>query len=99
MKFEIECCYYDTGLAGEDVRLLDRAQLSHDLLKVTQEDFWLFDSSTVMVNDYDHTGALYQARIAADSRAVAYYCGVDRAIWDVSIPFRQFYKANTGIDL
>lgn len=99
MRFEIECCYKDTGLAGEDIRLLNRAKLSAELLKATQEDFWFFDDTTVMVNDYDQTGALYQARITADPKAVAYYSSVDRKTWDLSVPFREFYRTHTGIEL
>jgi hypothetical protein len=99
MRFEIECCYKDTGSAGEDIRLLDRAKLSPELLKITQEDFWFLDGSTVMVNDYDAAGTLYQARITTDPKAVAYYSSVDRKTWDLSIPFRDFYKTHAGVEL
>ncbi len=99
MKFEIECCYKDTGLAGEDIRLLDRVNLSPELLKITQEDFWFLDGSTVVVNDYDPTGALYQARITTDLKAVAYYSSVDQKLWGIGVPFREFYKTHTGIEL
>ena len=99
MRFEIECCYKDTGLAGEDIRLLDRAKLSPELLRITQEDFWFLDGSTVMVNDYDAAGTLYQARITTDPKAVAYYSSVDQKTWDLSVPFREFNKAHAGIEL
>lgn len=99
MKFEIECGYVYNDKAGEAVRLLDRKKLSPELLKITQEDFWFFDNSTVMVNDYDKTGALYQARITTDPKAVAYYSNVDRQIWDLSVPFKDFYKTHLGIQL
>jgi hypothetical protein len=89
----------DTGSAGEDIRLLDRAKLSPELVKITQEDLWFLDDSTVMVNDYDQTGALYQARITTDAKAVAYYSSVDRRTWDLSVPFREFYKTHTGVEL
>jgi hypothetical protein len=99
MRFEIECCYHDTGLAGEEIRLLDRSKITPDLAKITQEDFWMFDESTIMVNDYDNEGRLYQARITTDPAAVKYYSNVDRRIWDLGVPFRQFYKTHTGLEL
>lgn len=99
MRFEIECCYRDTAAAGEIVRLLDRSRLSSDLLKITAEDFWLFDGSTIMVNDYDLSGALFQARITTDPKAVAYYSNIDRKLWDLGVPFKEFYNAHTGIQL
>ena len=99
MKFEIECGYVYNDQAGEEVRLLDRSKLSPELLKITKEDFWLFDGSTVMVNDYDQTGALYQARITTDTRAAVYYDEVDKKIWNLSIPFKEFYKTHMDIDL
>jgi hypothetical protein len=93
MRFEIECCYCDTELAGEEIRLVDRSKLSPELLKITKEDFWFFDSATVMVNDYDETGRLYQARITSDPRAVSYYADIAKATWELGVAFKEFYKA------
>lgn len=99
MKFEIKHCYTHSGIAGEEIRLLDRTKLSNELLTATKEDFWLFDGSTVMVNDYDANNTFYQARITTDSRAVTYYSDIDKKIWELGIPFRDFYKAHTGLEL
>jgi hypothetical protein len=99
MKFEIECCYALTGPAGEDIRLVDRKRLSTEIQKVTQEDFWMFDESTIMVNDYDKDGTLYQARITTDPKAVAYYQSVDQKTWNLGVPFKDFYKTHTGLQL
>ena len=99
MRFEIECCYRDTGAAGEDIRLLDRAKLSPELLKITQEDFWFLDGSTVIINDYDKNGALYQARITSDPKAVEYYLNVQKKTWDISVPFETFYTAHAELKL
>lgn len=99
MRFEIECCYALTGPAGEDIRLLDRAKLPIELSKIALDDFWFFDGSTVMVNDYDQEGALYQARISSVPKVVEYYASIDKKIWDLGVPFSEFYQTHTGIDL
>lgn len=52
-----------------------------------------------MVNDYDANNTFYQARITTDSRAVTYYSDIDKKIWELGIPFRDFYKAHTGLEL
>lgn len=99
MRFEVECCYRDTGRAGEEIRLLDRAKLPVGLSRAVLEDFWLFDGSTVMVNDYDQNGTIFQARISSAPKVVEHYAGIDKQIWDLSVPFKQFYLNHTGIDL
>lgn len=99
MKFEIEHCYKHSEAAGEEIRLLERSKLSGEILKFTREDFWLFDGSTVMVNDYDANNTFYQARMSSDPDAVAYYSNIDKKIWDLGTPFKEFYKAQTGLEL
>jgi hypothetical protein len=99
MRFEIECCYCDTGKAGEEIRLLDRAKLPAGLSRVALEDFWFFDGCTVMINDYDQNGTIVQARISSVPKVVEQYAAIDQQIWDLSVPFREFYLAQTGVDL
>jgi hypothetical protein len=92
MKFEIECCYIHTGAAGEDIRLIDRSKLSSEHLKLITEDFWFFDSSTVMVNEYDERGTIAQARITTDPVIVAKYADIEGQLWPLSTPFSDFYR-------
>lgn len=99
MRFEIECCYQLSDVAGEEIRLLDRSIIPPGLLKSINEDYWLFDRSTIMVNDYDVSGALYQARITTDPKAVAFYAHIEEKTWELSVPFRQFYKTHTGLEV
>lgn len=99
MRFEIECCYVYTGASGENIRLVDRAKLSPELRASTREDFWLFDASMVMVNDYDDYGALYQARLSSSPEIVARYQGIEQRIWDLGVPFVDFYREVSGESL
>ena len=99
MRFEIECCYGDTGRAGEEIRLLEREKLPRVVSNAALEDFWLFDDSTVMVNDYDQNGTIFQARISSVPKLVQHYVAIDRQIWELSVPFQEFYLAHTGINL
>lgn len=99
MRFEVECCYRDTGRAGGGMRLPDRAKLPVGLSRAVLEDFWLFDGSTVMVNDYDQNGTIFQAPISSAPKVVELYAGIDKQVCDLSIPFKEFYPTQTGIDL
>lgn len=99
MRFEIECCYRDTGRAGEEIRLLERAKLPVGLSNAALDDFWFFDGTTVMVNEYDPNGTIVQARISSVPKLVQHYASIDKQIWDLSVPFKEFYLTHTGIDL
>jgi hypothetical protein len=99
IRFEVECCYRLSEGAGEQIRLLDRALIPSTLRETAMEDYWLFDRSTVMVNDYDSNGTLSQARVTEDSRAVGYYANLEEQVWELSVPFRRFYKTHTGLEL
>jgi len=90
---------YPTGDAGEDIRIIDRAQLSPEHLKLINEDFWLFDSTTAMLNDYDEHGTLIRARIATDPTLVARYAEIENQLWPLSVPFRDFYREQVGKEL
>jgi|LakMenEpi03Aug12_release.lakeMendotaPanAssembly.Ray.scaffolds.fasta_scaffold180084_1 hypothetical protein len=99
MRFEIKCCYVYTGASGENIRLVDRASLSPEERAITQEDFWLFDGSMVMVNDYDQTGSLYQARVSMSPEIVSRYVNIQSRIWACGVPFVDFFREVTGESL
>ena len=99
MKFEIAHCYIYTGASGEEIRLIDRASLAPELASLCHEDFWLFDKTTVMVNDYDTSNQLYQARINHNPGIVARYVSIEEQLWSHAVPFLDFYKEVTGENL
>jgi hypothetical protein len=96
LDFEIRWGYLHTSEAGEDIRLIHRATLTPELERITREDFWLFDSSTVMINDYTPAGTLYQARITQVPELVLRYAEIERRVWEMSVPFKKFYQDATG---
>ncbi len=99
LKFEIECCYAHAGDAGEDIRIIDRSKLLPEHLKLINEDYWFFDSLTVMINDYDEHGTITQARITTDPVLVSKYAGIEKQLWPLSVPFRDFYRKQVGKEL
>jgi len=96
LNFEIRWGYLKTSEAGEDIRLIDRATLSPEVERITREDFWFFDGSTVMINDYTPAGTLYQARITRDPALVSRYAEREREVWERAVSFKKFYEDATG---
>jgi len=99
LLFEIEGAYKYTIEAGEDISMLDRATLSPELQALAAEDFWLFDDSKVMVQDYSQAGALLHSRITEDPKLLEYYRGIREEMLKGAMPLRDFYKLATGSSL
>jgi hypothetical protein len=99
IRFEIEGAYRHTAQAGEQIFLVDRAKLDPGLLSLGNEDFWLFDDSRVMIQDYDDTGRLMQSRMSQDPELVNYYKDVRDKMLRHAVPFALFYHRATGRQL
>lgn len=54
LRYEINWGYLYTSVAGEDIYLVDRTELSAELSGLT--DFWLFDRRTLVMVRYDSAG-------------------------------------------
>lgn len=96
MQFEIECAYTYTAKAGENILLLDHAKVPRELLGSLREDFWLFDDTKVMIQDYTPAGTLHQARILRRPVDVARYLQIRDEVFSRAVPFREFYSSATG---
>lgn len=99
LRFEVECAYTHTAAAGEDIRLLNIATVPLFLKDYLKEDFWLFDDSRVMVQDYDSRGQLVLARICSDPEVVAHYSAIRHRAVKLSEAFQPFYLREVGKSL
>lgn len=96
LRFETECAYVHTSRAGENISFLDRATIPSGYGDLFSEDFWLFDESIVMVQDYGEKGEMLRARLSTEPSVVDRYIRSRDAAQELAIPFRQFYESNTG---
>lgn len=88
VRFECAWGYEHTVRAGEDVRII--AVPARSWPDMPGYDYWLFDSSLLVVMNYDDDGTFVSAEVVDDPRKV-----LEANYWrDVmvhrSIPYRQF---------
>ncbi|MFI6371513.1 DUF6879 family protein [Streptomyces sp. NPDC050546] len=77
--------------AGEDVRWLSRRSSTD--LALPGNDFWLFDSSLVLVNHFDGDGENMEVELT-DAPEVAMLCeSAFQAVWQRATPHAQFALA------
>lgn len=77
--------------AGEDVRWLSRRSSTD--LALPGNDFWLFDSSLVLVNHFDGDGENMEVELT-DAPEVAKLCkSAFEAVWQRATPHTQFALA------
>ena len=77
--------------AGEDVRWLSRRNATD--LALPGNDFWLFDSSLVLVNHFDGEGENMEVELT-DDPAVAKLCeSAFEAVWARATPHAEFQPA------
>lgn len=77
--------------AGEDVRWLSRRSATD--LALPGNDFWLFDSSLVLVNYFDGDGENMEVELT-DAPEVAKLCeSAFEAVWQRATPHAQFVLA------
>jgi uncharacterized protein DUF6879 len=71
LRFEIEWGYSDNAAAGEDIRILHVGD--GELPELGDEDFWLFDDSTLVLMRYDEHGRWLGADQLADPALLPEY--------------------------
>lgn len=87
-RFEF-AAYPDNLAAGEDVQVVDRAWLDDSWQQAP--DFWIFDSTTVFVQNYDHNGAYLGAEQAED---VEPYIELREMISALAVPLADYQLAD-----
>ncbi|MFF1570350.1 DUF6879 family protein [Streptomyces sp. NPDC058293] len=74
--------------AGEDVRWLSRRQASG--IALPGNDFWLFDSSRVLLNHFDGEGENMEAELTEDPEVVKLCDSAFEAVWARATPHAEF---------
>ncbi|MFE5951774.1 DUF6879 family protein [Streptomyces massasporeus] len=77
--------------AGEDVRWLSRRSTTD--LALPGNDFWLFDSSVVLVNHFDGDGENMQVELTDAPEVVKLCESAFEAVWQRATPHTQFTLA------
>jgi hypothetical protein len=87
-RFEF-AAYCDNVAAGEDVRVVDRAWLDDSWQDAP--DFWIFDSKTVFIQNYDHDGTYLGAELVHDARP---YVELRERIAALAVPLVNYQLAD-----
>jgi hypothetical protein len=92
LKFECEWGYAYNVQAGEQIRILDRAEkpLGDDVIL---EDFWIFDDKYVVVMHYDDKGAFVKGEVLPEDQ-VSRYRLAQNAVWADGEPFSEYWSSH-----
>ncbi|MFF4400193.1 DUF6879 family protein [Streptomyces sp. NPDC001480] len=74
--------------AGEDVRWLPRRSATG--IALPGNDFWLFDSSLLLVNHFDGEGEWLEPSLSTDRREIALCASAFEAVWELGIPHTDY---------
>ncbi|MEC3957896.1 hypothetical protein VMT65_33010 [Nocardia sp. CDC153] len=79
--------------AGEEVRYLPRHLADPE--RVTTDDWWLIDDTTVSYTVFDPAGNWVGGAVTTDPRIVAYCREVRDYVWELATPYGEFQKPGT----
>jgi hypothetical protein len=78
-------------IAGEDVRWLPRRQATG--IALPGNDFWYFDSTTLLVTHFDGDGGWVAAEIVDDPEVIKLCASSFEAVWERALPHRDYHPA------
>jgi len=90
LRYECEWGYAYNAEAGEDIRVLDTAELTRPAA-VIDEDFWLIDDTYVVKMHYDPEGRLLGGSIA-EPHEIQRYGDARDAAWQAAVPFVDYWN-------
>jgi hypothetical protein len=92
-----EFAYYPhTIAAGEDIRVLSRAQA--EALELPDRDFWLFDSRLVALMRFDREGHLHGVELTDEPQVVAHCCYWRDAALHHATGFERYVAEHGDLD-
>ena len=95
LRYECEWGYAPNAQAGEEIRVLDLAEMASPLpatdVGSTFGDFWVVDSQDVVLMHYTPTGAFLGAAVLTGP-AVASYRAAQRVLWGGARDFGSWWK-------
>jgi hypothetical protein len=93
IRFSLLHGYPYSVQAGEDVRILGRAQSDG---MCSQGDWWLFDDSPAAMLLYDGSGAVERVEMNDDPAVLAGLCNVRDEALRLAVPLARYVSENVG---
>lgn len=90
LRFELSVTPHNLE-AGEDIRYLPRAIA--DELDIPNEDFWLFDTTTVLILHFDDNDRFSDIEAITDPAKVAPYGAARDLVWQHALPYQTYLAA------
>ncbi|MCZ4507390.1 hypothetical protein O3Q52_04040 [Streptomyces sp. ActVer] len=94
IRFEYDVTHGLNIAAGEDVRWLSRRNATG--LALPGNDFWLFDSSLVLVNHFDGEGENMEVELTDDPEVAKLCESSFEAVWARATPHAEFQSAESA---
>jgi len=88
LKYEIEWRYLYNSVVGEDIYLLNRTDVSSQILRLT--DFWLFDRKTLVVMKYDSAGRFLNAALDDSPEKIVACRDASISLLKLATPLKTF---------
>jgi hypothetical protein len=90
LRFELSVTPHNLE-AGEDIRYLPRGIAKE--LDIPNEDFWLFDATTVLILNFDDNDRFSGIEPVTESAKVAPYVSARDIAWQHAVPYRAYLPA------
>ncbi|WP_329410335.1 hypothetical protein OG802_13310 [Streptomyces sp. NBC_00704] len=88
IRFEYEVTDGLNIAAGEDVRWLPRRRATG--ITLPGNDFWLFDSSLLLVNHFDGEGEWLEPSTSTDPHEVKLCADAFESVWELGVPHADY---------
>ncbi|MET9077652.1 DUF6879 family protein [Streptomyces sp. NPDC004232] len=88
IRFEYEVTEGLNIAAGEEVRWLSRRNATG--IALPGNDFWLFDSSRLLVNHFDGEGEWLEPSLSTDFQELELCASAFEAVWELGIPHAEY---------
>ncbi|MEU1183071.1 DUF6879 family protein [Streptomyces sp. NPDC005820] len=88
IRFEYEVTDGLNIAAGEEVRWLPRRKATG--IALPGNDFWLFDSSLLLVNHFDGEGEWLESSTSADPHEVELCADAFESVWELGVPHSAY---------
>lgn len=92
LRYECEWGYTANAAAGEHIRIIDTAEQPKPP-SIPDEDFWLIDTSHLLLMHYDTEGRFEGASIAPAEQIPA-YVAVRDAAWAAGVDFAEYWQSH-----
>ncbi|MEU6090573.1 DUF6879 family protein [Streptomyces sp. NPDC047085] len=88
IRFEYEVTNGLNIAAGEEVRWLPRRKATG--VALPGNDFWLFDSSLLLVNHFDGEGEWLETALSSDPQEIKLCASAFEVVWELGIPHADY---------